>query len=86
MFLGTILSYYQYSFLGYSIKICLYKYLEGKIVIALTVANLLFIFKDLVEKYTPQMFNSNIGGKIKNANSKLAIVPTNNCPMCSRSF
>ena len=25
LFLGTILPYYQYSFLGYSIKICLYK-------------------------------------------------------------
>ena len=76
LFLGTILPYYQYSFLGYSIKLSLYKYLEGKIVIVLIVANLLFIFKDLVEKYVPQMFNSNMGIRIKNANPKLAIVPT----------
>lgn len=76
LFLGTILPYYQYSFLGYSIKICLYKYLEGKIVMALIVADLLFIFKDLVEKYVPQMFNSNIGSKIKNANPRLSIVVT----------
>lgn len=74
--LGTILPYYQYSFLGYSIKIYLYKYLEGKIVMALIVANLLFIFKDLIENYVPQMFNSNMGNKIKNANAKFAIVPT----------
>ena len=76
LFLGTILPYYQYSFLGYSIKICLHKYLEGKIVMALIVANLLFIFKDFVENYVPQMFNSNMGSKIKNANPKLSILPT----------
>lgn len=76
LFLGTILPYYQYTLLGYHIKLCLNKYIEGKIVMALIIANLLFIFKDYVEKYAPQMFHSNIGMKIKNANPKLAIVPT----------
>ncbi len=76
LFLGTILPYFQYSFFGYSVKISLYNYLEGKIVIVLIVANLLFIFRDFVEKYIPQMFHSTIGQKIKNADSKMAMVPT----------
>jgi len=43
---------------------------------ALTIANLLFIFKDVVKKYAPQLYASNIGQKIENANPKFSIVPT----------
>lgn len=42
----------------------------------LILSNILFIFKDYVEKYVPQLFNTNLGSKIQNANPKFAIVPT----------
>lgn len=76
LFLGVILPYYQINLFGYSYKITLWGYLEGKIVMILAVANFLFIFKDLIEKYVPQMFNSNLGRKIQNANPKFSIIPT----------
>lgn len=76
LFLGVMLPYYEFSLLSYSYKIRLWGYFEGKIVMILLIANLLFIFKDLILKYVPQMFNSDIGQKIKNANEKFAIVPT----------
>ncbi len=76
MFLGTILPYFNISFLGYKKTISLLGYWEGKVIILLTFANILFIFKDFIKKYIPQMFNSGIGKMIDNANAKLVIVPT----------
>lgn len=76
LFLGVVLPYFKFSFLGYTQEIKLWGYWEGKIMMALIVANILFIFKDYVEKYAPQLFNSNLGSKIQNANEKFAIVPT----------
>lgn len=76
LLLGVILPYVKFSFLGYSQTISLWGYWEGKIMILLILANTLFIFKDYVERYVPQLFNSNIGQKIKNANEKLVLVPT----------
>lgn len=76
LFLGIILPYFTFSFLGYTQSISLWGYWEGKIMMVLTVANLLFIFKDYVERYVPQMFNSTIGRMIKDANPKCAIIPT----------
>lgn len=76
LILGIILPYYTITFFGYSQSISLWGYWEGKIMLILTVANLLFIFRDYVEKYIPRMFDSNLGRMIRDANPKLSIVPT----------
>ena len=68
IFLGTILPYYILTILGYSTSVSLWGYWEGKIITALIVLNTLFIFKDLIQKYIPGLFNSNLGQKIINAN------------------
>ena len=75
IFLGTILPYYILTILGYSTSVSLWGYWEGKIITALIVLNTLFIFKDLIQKYIPGLFNSNLGQKIINANPKLSIIP-----------
>lgn len=76
LILGIVLPYYTISFFGYTKSVSLWGYWEGKIMMILTIANLLFIFKDYVEKYVPQMFDYNIGRIIKDANPKFSIVPT----------
>lgn len=76
LFLGIVLPYVTFSLFGYSESVSLWGYWEGKIMMLFTIANLLFVFKDYVEKYVPQLFESSIGSKIKDANPKLAIVPT----------
>ena len=76
LFLGIILPYYTFSAFGFSESISLWGYLEGKIILALTLANALFVFKDIIEKYVPQLFNSIIGKKIANVkNPKLSLIP-----------
>lgn len=73
LILGTIFSYVDYSF----ISISLWDYLEGKIILIIAIANLLFIFKDIVEKYVPSFFNTNIGKKVAEINNpKASLVPT----------
>ena len=72
----TCLPYLNFSMFGYSTSIKLWGYWEGKVIMVLIVANLLFIFRDYVEKYVPKMFDTRIGEKIKNANSKYSIIPT----------
>ena len=75
--LGTMLSYVSYSLWGYTYDIALWDYLEGKIILIIAIANLLFIFKDFVEKYVPSLFNTGIGKKIKDINNpKASLVPT----------
>ena len=77
MILGTIFSYVSYNILGYKYEIALWDYLEGKIILIIAVANLLFIFKDFVEKYIPSLFNTGIGRRIKDINNpKASLVPT----------
>lgn len=76
LFIGTITPYFKFSLLGYSYSISLWKYWEGKVIVALIIANTMFIFKDYLQKYVPQVFNSSLGQKIENASPKLAIVPT----------
>ena len=76
LFLGTILPYYKFSAFGFSESVSLWGYLEGKIILILILANTLFIFKDLIEKYAPQLFKSNLGQKIANVtNPKLSLIP-----------
>lgn len=77
MILGTMFSYVSYDIFGYAYDIALFDYLEGKIILIIAIANLLFIFKDFVEKYIPSLFNTGIGKKIKDINNpKASLVPT----------
>ena len=76
LFIGTIIPYFKISLWGYSYSISLWKYWEGTVIVALIIINTMFIFKDYLQKYVPQVFNSPLGQKIENANSKFAIVPT----------
>lgn len=77
MILGTMFAYVSYDLWGYKYEIALWDYLEGKIILIIAVANLLFIFKDFVEKYLPALFNTGIGKKIKDiSNPKASLVPT----------
>lgn len=77
LFLGTIFTYVKFTVFGYSTTISLIGYWEGKIVMVLAVANLLLIFKDIVEKYVPQLFATNLGRKLENVNSpKASLIPT----------
>ena len=77
LILGTILPYFTFSLLGYSQSISLWGYWEGKVIVVLTIANALFIFKDYIEKYIPQLFTTNLGRKISNVtNPKVSLIPT----------
>ncbi len=77
LILGTIFPYVSYSFFGTSLSISLWDYWQGKVVLALAIANLLFIFRDVVEKYIPSLLDTDIGKKIANINnSKGSLVPT----------
>lgn len=77
LILGTMFPYVSYSILGYSYDISLCDYWEGKIILVIAIANLLFIFKDFVEKYIPSLFNTDIAKKIKDINSpKASLAPT----------
>lgn len=77
LILGTIMPYVRYNIWGYTYSLSLCEYWEGKIVMLLAIANLLFIFKDLVEKYIPALFNTYIGKKLKDLDShKYSLIPT----------
>lgn len=77
LILGTMLPYFTFSFLGYSQSISLWGYWEGKVILVLTIANALFIFKDYIEKYIPQLFTTSLGEKIANIkNPKISLIPT----------
>ena len=73
LFLGSSLPYVK--FWGY--RVSLWRYWEGKIIVLLALVNLLFIFKDVVKKYIPSLFNTEIGKKIDNLeNPKYSLIPT----------
>ena len=75
--LGTITPYVKYNIFGYKYSISLWGYWEGKIIMVLALANLLFIFKDLVEKYVPFLFNNWVGRKVQDCdNPKFSLIPT----------
>lgn len=77
LILGTFFSYVSYSIWGYTYQLSLFDYWEGKIILIIAIANLLFIFKDFVEKYIPSLFKSGIGRKIADINNpKASLVPT----------
>ena len=46
LILGTIMPYVKYNFFGYQYSISLWGYWEGKVIMILAIANLLFIFKE----------------------------------------
>ena len=75
--LGVFLPYYTLSFLGFNQNISLWGYWEGKVILLLVLANTLFIFKDYIEKYVPQLFKTSVGQKVANIkNNKLSYIPT----------
>lgn len=77
LILGTIMPYVKYDIFGYIFKITLWNYWEGKVIVILALANLLFIFKDLVEKYAPFLFNNWVGEKVQECqNQKFSLIPT----------
>lgn len=77
LILGTIMDYIKISVFGFTESVSLCEYWEGKIVLLLAIANALFIFKDLVQKYIPALFNTSIGKKIANITTpKASLVPT----------
>lgn len=77
LILGTIMPYVKYDIFGYIFKITLWNYWEGKVIVILALANLLFIFKDLVEKYAPFLFNKWVGKKVQECqNQKFSLIPT----------
>lgn len=77
LFIGIVTPYIRYSFWGYTMSLSLWGYWEGKIIMLLAIANLLFIFKDIVEKYAPGLFKSAMGQKIQEMdNPKYSLIPT----------
>ncbi len=76
LFLGVVMPYFQISIFGYSYEIKLLNFWEGKVMLVLIAANVIFIFRDYIKKYVPQLFNTSLGSKIQNASPKLAIIPT----------
>ncbi len=77
LILGTITPYIKISIFGYKYSSSLWEYWEGKIIMLLTIINLLFIFKDVVEKYVPFLFNNWVGQKVKECNNpKFSLIPT----------
>ena len=73
---GTFLPYYTFSFFGITESISLWGYWEGKVVLILTIANTIFIFKDLIRKFIPQLLNSGIGRMAEKSGAKLSLIPT----------
>lgn len=74
---GTILPYAEFHIFGYSYSATLWNYWQGKIIMLLSVANLLFLFKDIVEKYIPALFQSSFGQKIQELDeAKYSMIPT----------
>ncbi len=78
LILGTMLPYLVLSsFFGGSQSISLWVYWQGKVIVALTIVNALFIFNDYIEKYIPQLSTTSIGKKIANVkNPKVSLIPT----------
>ena len=77
MFLGTIFSYVSYSIWGYNYEIALWDYMEGKIILVLVIVNLIFIFKDYIEKYAPKLVEKGFWQKIASIkSSKASLIST----------
>lgn len=80
LLLGIMTPYVKYNIFGYKLSVALWEYWEGKIIMLLALANALFIFKDLIEKYAPALFNNAIGQAIKKCNNpKFSLIPTVLC-------
>ena len=74
--LGTWLPYYEVNVIGIVSRVSAWGYWEGKIILLITLANALFIFKDFIEKYVPQLFQTNVGKMVEKANAKASLIPT----------
>lgn len=75
--LGTITPYAKFNFFGYKSTISLWGFWEGKVIMLLAIANLLFIFKDLITKYVPSLLNVGVFETINKFNNpKYTLIPT----------
>ena len=71
--LGTVVPYISIWFYD----ITLFDYWQGKVIMFLAIVDLLFIFKDYVEKYVPALFDTPAGKKVKEWDKpKYTLVPT----------
>lgn len=74
---GIMMPYFKVSVYGYTKTISLWGYWEGKVIFILTIAIGLIIFRDIVEKYAPQLFNNSVGKFVEKIdNPKYALIPT----------
>ncbi len=76
LLLGTFLPYIVIEIFGIKDSESLVGYWEGKVMLLVTFANLLFVFKDFIKKYVPQLFNSGMGRAIENAKPIFSLIPT----------
>ena len=74
--LGTILPYAKYESYFYYYRVNLQNYWYGRVALALAILNLLYLLKNYIEKYIPQIFNSGFGKKVLGINNaKFLFIP-----------
>jgi len=79
LLLGTIFPYMTFEIkeLKYYESISLISYIEGILILIITFATTLIIFKDFVEKYASRLYERGLGKLLKKVeNPKFAIIPT----------
>ena len=76
MLIATFLPYISASVLGITSSVSLFGYWQGKVTLFVIFANILFVFKDYVKKYVPQLFEKGIGKSIENAKPIFSLIPT----------
>lgn len=74
--LSIFLPYVKVSIWGLSESVSLLDYWEGKVILLLVILDALFLFKDSVKKYVPQLSNTPVGKWLENANLKFSLIPT----------
>lgn len=75
MILGTLLPYIKYEAFVVIIKKSLFLYWDGKIAFVLLIANLIFFFKDYIERYVPSLLNVPEWNKVSELIHQYAIAP-----------
>ena len=74
MFVATFLPYAVTKYIAISVS--LFGYWEGKITLLVCFVNLLFVFKNYVKQYVPQLFENGIAKSIENAKPIYSLIPT----------
>lgn len=74
--ISIFLPYVKVSIWGLSESVSLLDYWEGKVILLLVVLDALFLFKDSLKKYIPQLSNTPVGKWLETANLKFSLIPT----------